>query len=86
MTDSHPKALCLFPGMLLVVVVTTLISYFSDAERIHGVPVLGSVDDGFFLPRLPQITSERIDKALWPALAIMFCGFVQASVIAKNYR
>ena len=79
------QVLRFIPGILIVVLVTGLISWQIHADD-NGVRVLGSVSSGFFTPRAPDLTFDRMGQMLGPAAIRMIVGFVEASAIAKIYR
>ncbi|KJE90732.1 hypothetical protein CAOG_01991 [Capsaspora owczarzaki ATCC 30864] len=73
-----------FPGILLVVIFGTIISWQTNAEE-NGVHIMGHVNGTFYTPRAPKLTSSTLTDMAGPAALISVVGFVEASAIAKTY-
>ena len=71
-----------FPGVLIAVVTTTLISwYFGFAEQ--GGKVVGLVPQGLPLPRMPEIDFTVALQLFTTSAIISVIGFMEAISIAK---
>ena len=79
------KVLRFLPGILIVVVLSGIISYLTNSKE-HGVVTLDSVESGFFVPRAPALSWDRINGVIGPSVLMMIIGFVEASAIGKIYR
>jgi SulP family sulfate permease len=75
----HP----LFPGALIVVVVSTLLSFYMGLEE-RGVKVVGHIPSGLPKPSLPDINLDILDKLMGQAIVIAIIGFMEAYAIAKT--
>ncbi len=75
----HP----LFPGALIVVVVSTLAVYYLNlAEK--GVKIVGHIPSGLPSPSLPKIDLDLVDILMGKAIVIAIIGFMEAYAIAKT--
>ncbi len=75
----HP----LFPGALVVVVVSTLSAYYLGLEKL-GVKVVGHIPSGLPTPSLPDIDLDMVDELMGQAIVIAIIGFMEAYAIAKT--
>eukprot|EP00053_Salpingoeca_punica_P017871 m.173014 g.173014 ORF g.173014 m.173014 type:complete len:685 (+) comp17309_c0_seq2:265-2319(+) len=78
---KHSMVIQRLPGTLIVVTVSTLISWKLDAD----LPILGSVDAGFAAPDLPRVTADRFNSLMPTAAVIAMVGFVEATAISRTY-
>ncbi|KAI8639784.1 sulfate transporter family-domain-containing protein [Parasitella parasitica] len=76
----------LLPEVLLVVVVSSVLTYFCDWEN-KGLAILGTIEGkGIPLPSLPAFPdSKHMKDLLITAAMIAIIGFVESVVIAKTY-
>ncbi|KAL9547472.1 hypothetical protein PS6_007120 [Mucor atramentarius] len=76
----------LLPEVLLVVVVSSLLTYFCDWEN-KGLAILGTIEGkGIPLPSIPAFPDNKHMKDLLVTAAmIAIIGFVESVVIAKTY-
>ena len=76
----------LLPEVFLVVVVSSLLTYFFDWEN-KGLAILGNIDSkGIPLPSVPVFpASNHMKDMLVTAAMISIIGFVESVVIAKTY-
>ncbi len=75
----HP----LFPGALIVVVISTLASYYLNLED-KGVKIVGDIPSGLPEPSLPKLDFEVIESLMGQAIVIAIIGFMEAYAIAKT--
>lgn len=78
------QALLFFPAVLVLVVLTTIISWKTHAAE-HGVIILGDLHTGFFTPSAPRLTASRLSSLIGPAAIITVVGFVEANATAKKF-
>lgn len=80
------KFLQLVPEVLVVVVVSSILTYFFDWEN-KGLDILGEIEsDGIPLPSIPAFPDNKHMKDLLVTAAmISIIGFVESVVIAKTY-
>lgn len=76
----------LLPEVLLVVIASSLLTYFFDWEH-KGLAILGNIDSkGIPLPSIPAFPeSKHMKDMLVTAAMISIIGFVESVVIAKTY-
>ncbi|CEP19242.1 hypothetical protein [Parasitella parasitica] len=76
----------LLPEVLLVVVVSSLLTYYCDWEN-KGLAILGTIEGkGIPLPSFPDFPdSKHMKDLLITAAMIAIIGFVESVVIAKTY-
>jgi MFS superfamily sulfate permease-like transporter len=76
----------LLPEVLLVVIASSLLTYFFDWEH-KGLAILGNIDSkGIPLPSIPAFPeSKHMKDMLITAAMISIIGFVESVVIAKTY-
>ncbi|KAG2202473.1 hypothetical protein INT47_013089 [Mucor saturninus] len=76
----------LLPEVLLVVIISSLLTYFFDWEN-KGLSILGNIDSkGIPLPSIPSFPeSKHMKDMLITAAMISIIGFVESVVIAKTY-
>jgi MFS superfamily sulfate permease-like transporter len=76
----------LLPEVLLVVITSSLLTYFFDWEN-KGLAILGNIDGkGIPLPSIPSFPpSKHMKDLLVTAAMIAIIGFVESVVIAKTY-
>ncbi len=75
----HP----LFPGALIAVVVSTLVSYYFELEK-KGVKVVGEIPSGLPKPSLPSVDADILEELVGQAIVIAIIGFMEAYAIAKT--
>lgn len=80
------KWLQLLPEVLLVVIISSLLTYFFDWEN-KGLSILGKINSkGVPLPSIPSFPeSKHMKDMLVTAAMISIIGFVESVVIAKTY-
>eukprot|EP01100_Stratorugosa_tubuloviscum_P002261 TRINITY_DN1518_c2_g1_i3.p1 TRINITY_DN1518_c2_g1~~TRINITY_DN1518_c2_g1_i3.p1 ORF type:complete len:501 (-),score=213.09 TRINITY_DN1518_c2_g1_i3:910-2412(-) len=79
-----PK-ISIFPTPALVVVVGILIGYLADVGD-KGVRILGDLNAEFPIPKCPPLLNGELVATLLPsAILISIVGFVQATVVCKQY-
>ncbi|KAI8886925.1 sulfate permease [Backusella circina FSU 941] len=80
------KYLQLVPEVLVVVVVSSILTFIFDWEN-KGLSILGKIDsDGIPLPSIPAFPGNKNMKDLLVTAAmISIIGFVESVVIAKTY-
>ena len=71
-----------FPGALLILVATTLMTYFFDLQN-KGISVLGEVPRGLPTFEIPNINYNDISTLLPSVLTVTFIGYVGSIGIAK---
>ncbi len=71
------------PGVLVVTVLATTIS-FSAGFEAQGVRILGHIDAGFPVPRLPSFSPSFFSSSLAPGLIIAFVGFIEAMAVNRQ--
>lgn len=76
------KYLPKFPGVLIAVMVTTILSWMLEFEQSGG-RVVGQIPLGLPVFSLPELELDAILKLLVDALVISFIGFTEAIFIAK---
>jgi MFS superfamily sulfate permease-like transporter len=76
----------LLPEVLLVVIASSLLTYFFDWEN-KGLAILGTIEGkGIPLPSIPAFPeSKHMKDMLITAAMIAIIGFVESVVIAKTY-
>lgn len=76
----------LLPEVLLVVIISSLLTYFFDWEH-KGLSILGKIHSkGIPLPSIPSFPeSKHMKDMLITAAMIAIIGFVESVVIAKTY-
>lgn len=76
----------LLPEVLLVVIISSLLTYFFDWEN-KGLAILGKINSkGIPLPSIPSFPeSKHMKDMLITAAMISIIGFVESVVIAKTY-
>lgn len=72
----------LFPGALVVVILSTLTVWFFDLHA-HGVKIVGDVPAGLPLPSLPLFDWEMASTLLPTAIAISMVSFMESISVAK---
>lgn len=73
-----------FPDLFVVLVIATgLSSWFDFAGK--GVAVLGQIESGFRMPRVPTLTASEIASLGSSALSIAILGFVDSGLVSKLY-
>ncbi len=72
-----------FPGLLLVIVCTTLLSYFINAPS-KGVSIIGDIPSGLPAFGLPTIDLDVIISIMPTALTVCFVGFIGSLSISKG--
>ncbi len=75
----HP----LFPGALIVVIVSTLATYYLNLHE-KGVKIVGEIPSGLPKPSLPTIDLDIVDQLMGQAIVIAIIGFMEAYAIAKT--
>ena len=75
----HP----LFPGALIVVIVSTLATYYLNLHE-KGVKIVGEIPSGLPKPSLPDIDLDIVDQLMGQAIVIAIIGFMEAYAIAKT--
>jgi len=73
----------LFPHLLVLVLVTTFISWAADLKN-KGVAVLGLAGTGFLPPSFPSFDLPNLSQLLPTATTISVLGFVESQLIAKR--
>ena len=71
-----------YPGVLIAVVSTTVISYFIDFEAMGG-KVVGSIPEGLPGFAMPAFSYEAFTSLIVGAIIIAMVGFMEAISIAK---
>jgi SulP family sulfate permease len=74
----YPK----WPGVLMAVVVTTLISWMIGFEE-NGGGVVGAIPQGLPAITIPEINMDVIKQLITSAVVIALIGFMEAIAIAK---
>lgn len=76
----------LLPEVLLVVIISSLLTYYFDWEH-KGLAILGNIDGkGIPLPSIPAFPqSKHMKDMLVTAAMIAVIGFVESVVITKTY-
>lgn len=72
-----------FPGLLLVIICTTLISYYVDAPS-KGVAIIGDIPSGLPSFDLTFIDVQMVLSILPTALTVCFVGFIGSLSISKS--
>ncbi len=75
----HP----LFPGALIVVIASTLATYYLNLHE-KGVKIVGEIPSGLPKPSLPTIDLDIVDQLMGQAIVIAIIGFMEAYAIAKT--
>lgn len=78
------RVLACFPDILVVVVLTTAISYALDLPK-HGVATLGSIKEGFPTPAMPELDQGSMSQMLSGAITIAVLGFVETQLVNKRF-
>ena len=71
-----------FPGVLIAVVITTLVSYLIGFEQMGG-KVVGDIPEGLPGFAMPAFSYEAVSGLLIGAIIIAMVGFMEAISIAK---
>ena len=71
-----------FPGVLIAVVITTLVSYLIGFEQMGG-KVVGEIPEGLPGFAMPAFSYEAVSGLLIGAIIIAMVGFMEAISIAK---
>lgn len=77
------KYLPRYPGVLIAVVVTTLISWTIDFENSMGGKVVGTIPEGLPAFQMPGFSLEAFLNLITGAILISLVGFMEAISIAK---
>ena len=72
------------PIILLVVIGSTVVSWQLDAAS-DNVRILGELKSGFYSPKFPSVTADRMNSLISTAAIIVIVGFVEATAISKRY-
>jgi len=72
-----------FPGALIVLVITTILSYIFDFDE-KGVAVIGGVPSGLPTFKIPEMSYESMVTLLPSVFTVTFIGFVGSIGIAKS--
>jgi MFS superfamily sulfate permease-like transporter len=77
------RFLAFFPTNVLLVVLTTVLSWAMDFEG-YGIAILGQVDSGLPIPWLPLAYNPPLFRMMViPALTVSIVGFVESTAVAK---
>jgi SulP family sulfate permease len=77
--------LAFVPGVLVVTVIATVVSFSCKLHARYGISVLGYVPAGFPVPGAPTAWSPAFFQAsLAPALIIAFVGFIEALAVERE--
>jgi len=71
-----------YPGVLIAVVITTIVSYVIDFEKMGG-KVVGTIPEGLPGFAVPAFSFEAFSSLIVGAIIIAFVGFMEAISIAK---
>lgn len=74
----------LWPGAMVVVVLSTLAVWLFGLDAQHGVAVVGAVPAGFPEFRVPMVSAEHVLNLLPIAVTISFIGFIESIAVAKK--
>lgn len=73
-----------FPGALLVVVLSTLAVWGFRLDA-HGVKIVGDVPQGLPMPSLPDFDAGAITALIPIAVTISLVGFMESIAVVKNF-
>ena len=71
------------PWVLVAVVLTTTLSWYTDFEAVHGGKVVGQIPEGMPTFVIPDISFDLFLKLFTAAATIAFIAFVETISIAK---
>ncbi|NNE65062.1 MAG: sulfate permease [Pyrinomonadaceae bacterium] len=72
-----------FPAGLIVMAIGIALGYFMQLES-QGVKLIGDINAGLSMPRIPQISAGQIIALFPSALIIAIVGFLEAYAISKS--
>jgi MFS superfamily sulfate permease-like transporter len=73
-----------FPITLIVIVGSTLCSYFLDLKDNYGIETIGKLQTRFYSPGLPYVPMQYWVRMIISALVLMIIGFTETSITAKE--
>eukprot|EP01112_Ceratiomyxa_fruticulosa_P009553 TRINITY_DN249_c0_g1_i1.p1 TRINITY_DN249_c0_g1~~TRINITY_DN249_c0_g1_i1.p1 ORF type:complete len:619 (+),score=69.68 TRINITY_DN249_c0_g1_i1:222-2078(+) len=73
------------PGPLVMMILSTVLSYTLDLNGKLGIQLVGVVPKGLPTPSMPILTIDTITKLLPPTIVLTFVSFVSSVAIAQKF-